>query len=147
VPPKKPTLTLRQPPPVNVIADLEAADRFVRGESAEPAPGSGPNNSATAAVLRIADPPPVEEIEPTPQKAEPAPLMKLVEVSPADTVPSFRRADKSISVRKRDGAVVRRTTIYFELEVAKQLAAFCVGEQRDVSDVVSEAVKALLAKA
>ena len=140
MPPKKPTLSLRQPPPANMITDLEAADRFVRGESA-----AMPVAGATA--LRVAEPEAPMEPSSEVAAAVPPAIVKLVEIPAGDAVPSFRRADKSISVRKRDGAIVRRTTIYFDLELAKKLAAHCHAEQQDVSEVVGLAVKEFLAKA
>jgi hypothetical protein len=57
---------------------------------------------------------------------------------------SFQHADRANIVRKT--GVVRRTTVYFQVETAAALAEFLHGDERDMSEVVDEAVRLYLSK-
>ncbi len=68
----------------------------------------------------------------------------LRSVSPeAIDIPSFRRANKSIAHRKTKPHR-RRTTVYMELDIAKELAKHCVEHDEDMSDAVNKALRAWL---
>jgi hypothetical protein len=57
------------------------------------------------------------------------------EVSSEPLVPSTRGV-----LARADGREVRRLTLYLPVELAKRLAIHCAEHDRDLSDVVSEAV-------
>ena len=57
--------------------------------------------------------------------------------------PDVQASERSVVVRK-DGRRRRRTTIYFEPELARELKVFCASTGRELSSVVSEAVAAYI---
>ena len=57
--------------------------------------------------------------------------------------PSFRRASRAIAERRTKPSR-RRTTIYFDVDVASQLSAALIERDQELSDAVNAAVKAWL---
>lgn len=49
-------------------------------------------------------------------------------------------------IERKSGTTLRRTTVYFEMALYKKLGHHLVESDRDLSDVVSEAVEQYLAK-
>jgi hypothetical protein len=53
------------------------------------------------------------------------------------------QASKRLVARK-DGRELRRMTVYLPADLAKRLAVHCAGEDRDMSDAITDAVRGLL---
>ncbi len=70
-------------------------------------------------------------------------LSTVAPPAPPTDVPSFTRASRSLAER-RTKPHRRRTTVYFDLDVARDLASK-LGSDEDMSDVVNAAVRAFLA--
>jgi hypothetical protein len=112
---KKPILTLRKPPEA-VAFSSELADSFVSGER-----------------------PDVQ----TPERPEVQVLEGLgVQVSEPSNAQTLKRSAQVLE--RRDGRSLRRTTIYFPVPLARKLAVYCARHDLEMSEVVSEAVRALL---
>ena len=47
-------------------------------------------------------------------------------------------------VARADGRELRRMTVYLPVDLAKRLAVYCAAEDRDLSEVIAEAVAARL---
>lgn len=123
-----PSLTLRKPSPIAIASFVD------RGEADELTPPPVPE-PALAAVPAL-----------QPSKVEPAESRRRAvraQATPPDDVPSFTRASRSLATR-RTKPDRRRTTVYFDLDVARDLA--CRLGDEDMSDVVNAAVRAHLAK-
>jgi len=74
------------------------------------------------------------------------PRKKLANPSPppASTVtPSFRRASHAVEQRRTRPAR-RRTTVYFDVEIATELAGVLAARDQELSDAVNAAVRAWL---
>ena len=71
-----------------------------------------------------------------------------VQVSGGSDVPASGSSDVQVSglgiVQRRDGRVRRRMTVYLPPDLAKKLKIHAVIEDREISDVVAEAVEKLL---
>lgn len=78
---------------------------------------------------------------PAPTDLTRAPALTAIAPPPSD-VPSFTRASRSLAER-RTKPHRRRTTVYFDLDVARDLAAK-LGTDEDMSDVVNAALRAFL---
>jgi hypothetical protein len=117
----RPSLTLRKPSTVSP----EAIAAFVEADepapvSPKPAPVPTPAQPALRAV----------------PAAEPAPSARV-------DAPSFRRASRAI-VERRTRSARRRTTVYFDLDVATQLAKVLADRDQDLSDAVNDVVRSWL---
>lgn len=55
--------------------------------------------------------------------------------------PNAQTSERSVVIRK-DGRRRRRTTVYFEPELATELKVYCASSGRELSSVVAEAVAA-----
>lgn len=138
----KPAHSLRLPSP--------AAAAFVELDSA---PGSTP-------VLPVSLPnaQPAGELDARPADGLTARPASLQAVPPAGTPagqsadapagqPAERSAGRRKTVRRVDGRVLRKQTIYLEAELARRLAVHCAANGQDISEAVAVAVEGMLAAA
>ncbi len=65
--------------------------------------------------------------------------------------PVMRKSDKASMeptkrgvVRRKDGSEFKRTTIYLRVELARKLAVYCAQTDRDMSEVIDEALEKIL---
>jgi hypothetical protein len=116
----RPSLTLRKPSATS--ASPEAVAAFVRsGDDAEAQPDASPAPPSLRAVPSI-----------------PA------SISTNTAAPSFRRASRAV-VPRRTRSPRRRTTIYFDVEVATDLSGWLAERDQELSDVVNMVVRDWLA--
>lgn len=138
---KRASLTLRKPgqrpDPKAIEAFIAASDDEDNGQTSvtpiKPVPAPEPMVSASA--------PPVTKGKASPAKEAAVPDVWMAE--PAEDVPTFRRATRSIAKRKTKPDR-RRTTVYMELILARQLAAHCAENDLDMSDAVNAALRSYL---
>lgn len=150
-------------------AAIEAKGEGVAGQSAAvlvaaPAPVAAPQtHELTSPVQTQAEPPaadPVVAAAPlTIETPEPAPVVELAQ--PVRNVVSSRARNVTKSrarelpttgvgtlhnprVRKTDGVKTRSTTVHLPVELAQKLAVHCAMSGRKQSDVIAEAVEALI---
>ena len=62
---------------------------------------------------------------------------------PTTEVPTFRRASRSVA-KRRTKADRRRATVYFDLDVARDLAAHVTASDKEMSLIVNEALRSWL---
>jgi hypothetical protein len=142
---KRTSLTLRKPSASKPV-DPTVLEAFVGGGASEPV-------QAVVTPIRSEPTEPAPAPLPTPKASAPAqaaPAPKApAKVKPAgprlveDEVPTFRRASKAISKRKTK-ADRRRTTVYMQLDVARELAEYCGQHDTEMSEVVNQAVREFL---
>lgn len=124
-----PSLTLRKPSPA-----LAAVAAFVeRGDSTDTAP------APAAAIMPAATPVTIAPAIPA------TPSISTTSSQPVDA-PSFTRARRSVADR-RTKPPSRRTTVYFDLDVARDLATRVEATDEEMSAVVNAAVRAYLSPA
>lgn len=61
--------------------------------------------------------------------------------APSDDAPAFRRGASAVVGKNADK---RRTTVYFDLAVARDLARYCADRDANMSDAVNRAVREFL---
>jgi hypothetical protein len=161
-PQKKPPVELRKPPPG---ADSFVGDEGRRFSTYTPAtrlPVAPPAGLASPASDR-APGAPVDQL--VPEKFDPEDDFKAMFMSdtpvsdqatgesttstvPPSKVRAGRRAkgtSKAV-VQRVSGRQLRRTTIYFDIELARSLAVYCASADLELSEVVSLAVLQFLKK-
>jgi hypothetical protein len=100
---------------------------------------------AVAAFVQSGDD---SEAQPDPSPAPPS--LRAVPLTPASistnsAAPSFRRASRAV-VPRRTRPARRRTTIYFDVEVAIDLSGLLTERDQELSDVVNTVVRDWLAQ-
>ena len=81
-------------------------------------------------------------------KPDPVAVDQFVSGQKSPDVQTSGGSDVQVSglgiVQRRDGRVRRRMTVYLPPDLAKKLKIYAVSEDREISDVVAEAVEKLL---
>lgn len=80
---------------------------------------------------------------PAEPEAEPT---AIVQVSSKGRLSRKSKGNSKAVVQRVSGRQLRRTTIYFDVELARTLAVYCASTDREMSEVVSLAVKQFLKK-
>lgn len=118
----RPSLTLRRPSAAS--ASSEAIAAFV---------GNGDDSESQANLGPV--PPPNLRAVPSPSTP----------ISTNTAAPSFRRASRAV-VPRRTRSPRRRTTIYFDVDVASDLSGWLTERDQELSDVVNTIVRDWLAQ-
>lgn len=143
----RPSLTLRKP---SSAPSPEAIAAFVESGNDESEREKSSGNTGSTPVGARELPGPAQGAERSSLTA-PAPTLRAVPATSAtDSIkiatPSFRRASRAV-VERRTRPARRRTTIYFDVDVATELAAVLTARDQELSDVVNDVVREWLAKA
>lgn len=129
----RPSLTLRRPSAAS--ASPEAIAAFVGNGDAEP------QANAVLPTTHLRPVPPAPVSTATNAAATPAPAS----ISANTAAPSFRRASRAV-VPRRTRSARRRTTIYFDVDVATDLSGLLAERDKELSDVVNGVVRDWLAQ-
>ena len=134
---KRASLTLRKP---GQRPDPRAIEAFIAGSDDEDHGQTSVTPIKTVSALESMASP-VMEATVFPEKD--AAVYDASVAESADDVPTFRRATRSIAKRKTKPDR-RRTTVYMDMGLARELAAHCAENDLDMSDAVNAALRSYL---
>jgi hypothetical protein len=123
------SLTLRKPS--TAAPSQEAIAAFVENVNDEPAATTSPPAAADAMPSPILRAVPASALSVSPPKTE--------------TTPSFRRADRAV-VERRTRNPLRRTTVYFDVDVATELSRVLAERGQQLSNVVNTVMREWIAQ-
>ncbi len=140
----RPSLMLRKPASPSPEAIAAFIDKSEPEPPAPPVLQTAKMNDATPHLRAVPAEPeePIITAAPIAKTRKPRPAAEEPTTSRVDA-PSFRRASRAIAERRTKPAR-RRTTIYFDVDVASQLSAALIEHDLELSDAVNSAVKTWL---